>query len=138
MPIGIGLRNSAICAPVKTASTPSIACGGARVDRADAAVRDVAALERQVLHAGDLHVVHIGAAALDEAWILAALDALADELRKYRRADRHGDVLTALTARHLRRGVLDGVDDVLIAGAAAEVARDALADLVLGRAAGCP
>ena len=46
-------RNSAILAPVKTASTPSIACGGAGVDRHDAAVRDVAALERQVLHAGD-------------------------------------------------------------------------------------
>ena len=56
--------------------------GGAGIDRADAAVRDVAALERQVLHAGDLEVVDIGGAPLDQARILAALHALADELRQ--------------------------------------------------------
>ena len=56
--------------------------GGGDVDRADAAVRDVAALERQVLHADDLDVVDVGAAPLDEARIFAALDALADELRQ--------------------------------------------------------
>ena len=55
--------------------------GGAGVDGPDPAVRDVAALEREVLHAGDLHVVDVGAAALDQARVLAALDALADELR---------------------------------------------------------
>ena len=63
---------------------------GAGVDRADAAVRHVAALERQVLHAGDLDVVDVGAAALDEARILAALDALAHELRQHwRRGHAH-------------------------------------------------
>jgi hypothetical protein len=41
-------------------------------------VRDVAALERHVAHAGELDVVDVGAAALDEARILAALDALAN------------------------------------------------------------
>ena len=87
-------------------------------------MRDVAALERQVLHAGDLDVVDVGAAALNEARILAALDALADELRQHGRRG-HGLPLV--------RGVLDGVDDVLVAGAAAEVAGDALADLSLGR-----
>ena len=53
---------------------------GARVDGQDAAVRDVAASERQVLQAGDLDVVDVGAAALDEPWILAPPHALADEL----------------------------------------------------------
>ena len=37
----------------------------------------------------------------------------------------------------LVRGVLDGVDDVLVAGAAAEVAGDALADLAARSASGC-
>ena len=37
----------------------------------------------------------------------------------------------------LSRGVLDGVDDVLVAGAAAEVTGDAFADLLLGRLRGC-
>ena len=94
MPIGIGPSSSAICAPVNTASTPSIASRGAGVDRADAAVRDVAALERQVLHAGDLDVVDVGAAALDQARVFAALDALADELRQNGRRG-HGYLLLA-------------------------------------------
>jgi hypothetical protein len=42
-------------------------------------VRDVAALERHVQHAGDLHVVDKRAAALNQARILTALDALPDE-----------------------------------------------------------
>ena len=87
-------------------------------------MRDVAALEREVLHADELDVVDVGAAALDEARVLAALDALADELRQNGRCG-HG--------LPLARGVLNGVDDVLVAGAAAEVAGDALADLALGR-----
>jgi hypothetical protein len=78
---------------VKTASTPSIACAAlTSIDR-DAAVRDVAALEGQVLHADDLHVVDVGAEALDEARILAPLDALADQLRQYR--GRHDYLLPA-------------------------------------------
>ena len=43
-------------------------------------MRDVAPLEREVLHAGDLHVVDVGAAPLDQARVLAPLDALADQL----------------------------------------------------------
>ena len=58
--------------------------GRARVDRADAAVGDVAALERRVPHADDLHVVDVGAVSLDEPRVLAPLDALAHELRQYR------------------------------------------------------
>ncbi len=63
--------------------------GGAGVDRADAAVRDVAALEREVLHAGDLDVVHVGGAPLNQARVLATLHALANELRQDR-SDGHG------------------------------------------------
>jgi hypothetical protein len=62
--------------------------GGARVDRDDSAVRDVGALEREELHAGDLDVVDVSTEALDQARILTALDALADELGKDWR--RHG------------------------------------------------
>ena len=90
MPIGIGARNSAICAPVNTASTPSIASAALVSIDADAAVRDVAALERHVLHAGDLDVVDVGGAALDQPRILAALDALADELGQDRVIGGHG------------------------------------------------
>ena len=63
-------------APVKTASTPSIASAALVSIERDASVRDVAALERQVQHAGELDVVDVGAAALDQARIFAALDAL--------------------------------------------------------------
>jgi hypothetical protein len=52
------------------------------VDRLDLAVGDVAALERHVEHAGDLDVIDIGGAALDEPGIFAALDALANQLRQ--------------------------------------------------------
>ena len=97
---------------------------GARVDGADTAVRDVAALERQVLHADEGDVVDVGAAALNETRVLAPLDALAHELRQHGRRG-HGLPLVG--------GVLNGVDDVLVAGAAAEVAGDALADLALRR-----
>src|SRR5215203_1243430 len=81
--------NRAICAPVKTASDARHTLGDAGVDRADAAMRDVAPLERHMLHARDLHVVHVRAAPLNEARILAALDTLAHELRKHGRGG-HG------------------------------------------------
>jgi hypothetical protein len=66
---------------------------GADVDRCDASVRDVAALERQVLHPDDLHVVNVGAQTLNEARVFAALDALTDQLRQY--GSRHDYLLPA-------------------------------------------
>jgi hypothetical protein len=95
---------------------------GARVDGDDPAVSDVTALEGEVLQAGDFQVVDVGAAALNEARVLAAFHALAHELRQHRKYG-HGSPLCC-------RG-LNGVDDVLVAGAAAEVALDTLADLAL-------
>ncbi len=56
--------------------------GRSHIDRSDPAVRDVAALECDVLHACDLHVVNVRGAALDEARILTPFDARADELRQ--------------------------------------------------------
>src|SRR3954463_10270569 len=94
-------------------------------------MRDVAALEGQVQQAGDLDVVDIRRAALNQAWIFTALDARADELRE-NGSDGHR-LLPSRSAGRRARCVLDRVDDVLIAGAAAEVARDALADVVLAR-----
>jgi hypothetical protein len=51
----------------------------ARVDRTDAAVRDIAALEGEMLHAGNLHVVDVRRAALNKPRIFAPLDALTHE-----------------------------------------------------------
>jgi hypothetical protein len=56
--------------------------GGGGVDRTNPSVRDVAALEREMLHADERDVVDEGRAASDETGILAALDAFADELRQ--------------------------------------------------------
>src|SRR4029077_554107 len=95
---------------------------GARVDGRDASMRHIASLEGQVLHADERDVIDVGRTALDETRILAPLDALAHELRQH---GRRGHGLP------LARGVLNGVDDVLVAGAATEVARDTLADLPL-------
>ena len=58
--------------------------GGAGVDRPDAPVRDVAALEREVAQAVDLHVVDIGAAPPHEPRVFAPFDALADQLGQHR------------------------------------------------------
>ena len=59
--------------------------GGAGVDAADACVRHVAALVRDVQHPGNLDVVDVGATSLNQAWIFASLDALSYELRQYGR-----------------------------------------------------
>ena len=52
----------------------------ARIDGADDAVGDVAALEGEVQHARQLDVIDVDGLPLDEARVLAALHALADEL----------------------------------------------------------
>src|SRR5260370_15976741 len=96
------------------------------IDRADAAVRYVAPFERDVLHADERDVIDVRTASLNQSWILAALHPLADEFRQ-ERCGRHGSA-----PRRVRRA-LNGVDDVLIAGAPAEIAGDAFANLALGR-----
>ena len=54
---------------------------------------DIAALEGHVLHPDDLHVVNVGAQALDEARVFAPFNALTNQLRQYR--SRHDYLLPA-------------------------------------------
>ena len=68
---------------------PGHRCRGAGVDRPDACVCEVAAFERQMLHANERDVVDVGASTLDETRIFATLDALADEFWQDR-SGRHG------------------------------------------------
>src|SRR5262249_7879146 len=101
-------------------------CGsGTGVDRADLCVGDVTSLEREMLHADEGDVVDVGATPLNQARIFASLDALSHELRQYG-SRRHGLPLLA-------GGALNGVHDVLVAGAATEIARDPFADFLLTR-----
>src|SRR6185503_2436894 len=96
--------------------------GGTGVDRGNPGMREVAALEREMLHTDERDVVDVSATALNQPRILAPLDPLADEFGQYR-SRRHG--LPLLPSRALNR-----VDDVLVTGAAAEIPGDALADFL--------
>ncbi len=83
--------------------------------------------ERDVLHARQRDVGDVAAAAGDEARIFLGAALLADVAEVV----RVGDVAHAHFARFAepRGRELDRVDDLLIAGAAAEVAADRFADL---------
>ena len=72
-----------------------------RIDRANPSVRDVAALERDVLHPDQRDVVDVGPASLNQPRILAALHALSDELWQHRsiRHRRHLPGVDLLDAR---------------------------------------
>ena len=119
-------RRSLISAPVNTATTPgssSAACvsmplilrGGMR-----------AAHDAGVVHAGHLDVVDVGRGAGDQSRIFAAADTLADERFVC-------VIVVAIRLRsRLRRGRLHRVHDVLISGAPAEIALQAVADLGIG------
>src|SRR4030095_1313395 len=78
----------------------------------------------RVGHAWELDVIHVGAATYDEAWILAAFDTRTDQRRC------HG--VTSSFARQLAGGVLHSLHDVLIAGAATQIALKPPANLFLG------
>jgi hypothetical protein len=99
---------------------------GARVDADDARVGVGTAQRRGVRDVRDVEVVHEARAPGDEPRVLAAAHARADVRAAGRRR------------RELRRGGRparqrqDGVDHALVAGAAAEVAGQRLADGVLG------
>ena len=89
---------------------------GAHVDRDDASMGDVATLESQVLHPDDLHVVDVGAQALNQARVLAPLDALADQL--WQHGSGHDYLLLAAYCTAL----------TMLIRCTAEVAGDALAE----------
>src|SRR5262245_65094771 len=64
--------------------------GRAGIDRRDASVPDVGALEREMLHAGDLDVVDVRAETLNQARVFTALDARAN------RSEEHTSELQSL------------------------------------------
>ena len=64
--------------------------GGADVDAGDRGAGEVAAEERGVQRAGDLHVVDVEAVTGEEALVLLARDGLADEARGEGRSGRGG------------------------------------------------
>ena len=110
-----------------TALTPGIASAVRLVDVLDARVRIRAVHEREIEHVGQDDVVEIAAATANEARIFLAL---------HRDADRVSlgvfDRLLMLTHRGRRLGgkfvgrLLHRLDDVLIAGATAEIPGRAL------------
>src|SRR5205807_6753346 len=96
----------------------------ARVDADDARVRVRTAQDLAVELPGRLEVVGEAARADEQAMVLGTLDRLADPLPG---ACPDGHL------RHLprgRHGLLDRVDDLLVAGAAADIADQLLADLL--------
>ena len=116
--------------------------GLAGVDGADPGVGDRAAQDLHVQHAGQHDVVDVVAPAPDEAVVLdaSATGAHPADLDLVQRLRRHGFSLSSgsagglrLGAAHLVGGPQHGLHDVLVAGAAAQVARERPPDLVLGR-----
>src|SRR5215813_4650996 len=103
--------------------------GRRRVDSLDARVSVRAAHECRVRHARKLQVIDVAAPAGDEAWILATLDRLPEQ--SLCGGGSHG--LPLLPGRHVLSGPLDRLDDVVIAGAPAEVALELVPDLVFAR-----
>jgi hypothetical protein len=99
--------------------------GRRRVDGDDPRMRQRAAQDLAVDHPGQAHVVRVWRLAGDLLQRVGALQRLADDLVLGRAVVVHLD---------LPGGGHDRVDDLRVARAAAEVAADRLADLVLGRA----
>jgi hypothetical protein len=96
------------------------------VDRRHPRIRVRAAQDLAEDHAGQLHVVGVGRLARDLLEAVGARQRAPDD----RALVAGGGVLADL---ELARGVLDRVDDLGVARAAADVAPDRLADLLLGR-----
>ena len=76
---GITGISAPISAAVMTACTPGMRSRGGCVDAADAAVRDAAAQDHRVQHAGALEIVDELAAAGEKARVLGPIDRLTDQ-----------------------------------------------------------
>src|SRR5207244_9612515 len=85
--------------------------------------------ERGVLHSVDLDDVHILSATRDEARVLTALDRLPEQ--PFLGDGSHG--VPSLLSGHMFGGPLDRLHDVVVAGAATEVALELVADLLFRR-----
>ena len=106
--------------------------GGGGVDAGDPRIGVRAAQDIGVELARPVDVVGVGALAGQEAVILAPPDRRSDDAhRPYSAATPW--TLARLLAPHHRRPLDDRQHDVVIAGAAAEIAFEILADLALGR-----
>ena len=109
------------------------------VDLLDAGVGILRAHEVAEQHAGQLQVVDVVALALREADVLHPLPLAAHAFELgfalFAREGCRGHSAASLrgAGAHLRRRVLNGLDDVLVARAPAQVAGDAEADLLLAR-----
>ena len=131
--IGNGLYGTS--APVRTRTTPGIAFAAGRVDRADVGVGVGAAQDGHVGHPGHLDVVEVAALAGDEPGILDPLDPGPHDVEVIGLASCQAFA----RGRHVGAGaqgrgrLADRRHDVLVAGAAADVALDRVADLVVGR-----
>ena len=110
-------RPSSRSSPVQTPTTPRHRLGRRRVDAGDAAWANGAADERACEHAGQLEVVDEAGLAGDELGVLLAQDGA-------RRCQPGGRLRRSPSSgpRRLAGGRLHGLHDVLVAGAAAEVA----------------
>src|SRR5437899_4702836 len=103
--------------------------GSFGVDRSDSSRAVRAAQDAGVAHAWHLDVVHVCRCASDEPRIFAAADALANQGLSLGYGGRHG---RSLLRSGFRRGSLHGIHNVLISGAAAQIALDAMTALFLG------
>ena len=100
--------------------------GGGQVDLGDAGVGHRAAHDAHVQGARELDVVGPVRAAVEELRVLLATDRAADRVSGI---EDLGHFVPPISIS----GVLHGLDDVVVPGAAAQVAVDAVADLLLGR-----
>ncbi len=122
-----------------------VGLGRRRVDRDDPGVRVRAAQDRAVQHAGQVDVVDVVAPAAQEPDVLLARhaaepDRVAGGAERYRvvRCRSHAvapcSIVSSIVFTAVRVGgrPLDGLHDVVVAGAAAQLPREPVADLLLG------
>ena len=100
---------------------------GLGVDAFDSCRAVRAADDAGVMHPGHLEIVQVERGAGDQPRIFLAADALAEERLGLGDCGRHGS-----GSSRFGRG-FHGVDNVLVSRAAAEIALEAVADLLLGR-----
>ena len=139
---GIGSHSSIASRQVTTAATPGSPRARSASMLTNARVRVRAAQHRGMEHARYRKVIDVVAAAEQELPILDLRDRLADPAVRCIHGHRHS-CAPALTRHHVvrrglepRSGVEERVDDELVAGTAAQVARDRLARLGPCRARG--
>src|SRR5207249_4180989 len=100
--------------------------GSFGVDRADSSRAVRAAQDAGVVHARHLDVVHVGRGTGNEPRVFSTTDALANQGLSLGYGGRHDG---SLLRSGFRRASLHRIHNVLIAGAAAQIAFEAVPDL---------